>query len=157
MRIARFLLAAALLVVCVGFIWGNSFMSPEESSQFSEAVARVVLRGLTAMFGAGSGIVGFVGKYIRKIGHFLEFALLGSVGVLILFILNWLKLHNVAHIAFLVLGVAVADEFIQLFSSRGSSVADVVLDFAGGITGMLMMLAIVSIIRAVFRRIRGHA
>lgn len=131
--------------------------SPEESARRSEAVARIVLRYLTTIFGAGSGIVRFVSIYIRKIGHFLEFAMLGATGILILFVLNWLNIHNVVHIASLVLAVAVADETIQIFSSRGSSVADVVLDFAGGVTGIVLMLILAGLVRGLYRRIRGYA
>ena len=61
---------------------------------------------------------------IRKLAHFLEFAILGVI------------LCNVyaatGYILFLGLAVAVSDEYIQLHSpGRSALVTDVILDFSG--------------------------
>lgn len=155
-RVARIMLALALLGACVWFIWSNSMQSPEASARRSELVAAYVGRVLSAIFGAQSGIVAFAQTHIRKIAHALEFALLGFTSVMMLAILNKVTISNLAHAAFLVLLVAVADETIQIYSNRGSSVADVVLDFAGGIGGILIACVVFIAIRGLFRMIRGN-
>jgi len=46
---------------------------------------------------------------------------------------------------------AVTDEFIQSFTGRGSSVRDVVLDFCGALTGMLLTFLLAELIRSLKR------
>ena len=40
---------------------------------------------------------------------------------------------------------AVIDEFIQIYTFRGSSVRDVVIDFAGYFTGTVLVLLVLSV------------
>ena len=44
------------------------------------------------------------------------------------------------------LAVAVTDETIQIFSGRGSQVLDVVLDFSGALTGILLVSLLIPLI-----------
>lgn len=69
---------------------------------------------------------------IRKLAHFLEFAILGVI------LCNVYAAFGVSHrtatgyILFLGLAVAVSDEYIQLHSpGRSALVTDVILDFQG--------------------------
>ena len=69
---------------------------------------------------------------IRKLAHFLEFALLGVI------LCNVYAAFGVSHrtatgyILFLGLAVAVTDEYIQLHApGRSALVTDVILDFSG--------------------------
>ena len=69
---------------------------------------------------------------IRKLAHFLEFAILGVIlcNVYVAFGVS----HRTAtgYILFLGLAVAVSDEYIQLHSpGRSALVTDVILDFSG--------------------------
>lgn len=148
----RVLLAVALLAACILFIWSNSLKPPDVSAQFSKRVAEVLYRLLSPLFGAGSWIVRFTQTYIRKIGHAVEFAMLGVTLVTMLAVLGRVRGHFIAHAAFVVLMVAVADETIQFFTGRGSSVLDVVLDFAGGLGGILVALAVCALVRALSGR-----
>ena len=49
---------------------------------------------------------------------------------------------------------AVTDEFIQSFTGRGSSVRDVMLDFSGALTGILLTVFLSAIIKKCNRKSR---
>lgn len=151
----RILIALALLGLCIWFIWSNSLQPPEVSARRSEAVAAYVTAILSRLFGRQSGIVAFAYTYIRKIAHAVEFALLGATSVAMLAVLGRVKGSTIVYTAFMVLLVAVADETIQMFTGRGSSVADIVLDFAGGLAGLFIALLIFALLRGLFRRMRA--
>ena len=154
-KLLRIVLALALLGLCVAFIWSNSLQSPEASASRSEAIAAFITPILSNIFGPQSSIVSFVYFRIRKIAHALEFAMLGMTSIAMLGILGRIKASTTVYAAFMVLLVAVTDETIQLFTNRGASVADIVLDFAGGIAGILIALIFYGIIRGIVRRIRS--
>lgn len=154
LRILRYLLAFALIGLCVSFIWYNSFQPPAVSAEFSRRVAAILGSVSGRIFGAHSGITAFLQENVRKIAHAVEFAALGGTSILTLWILGWVNGHTVVHAASFVLFVAVADETIQIFTGRGSSVADVVLDFAGGVGGILLMLILYAVVRRIFRLFR---
>lgn len=148
----RFFFAFLLLAACIWLIWSNSMQSPEASAARSRYVAELLGRFLGGIFGAQSSLVVFAQTHVRKIAHAVEFALLGVTSVAMLAILGRVNIHMVVHAAFLVLLVAVADETIQVFTNRGASVLDVVLDFAGGLAGLSLALLVYGGIRAIFRR-----
>jgi len=87
---------------------------------------------------------------VRKLAHFLQFALLGFL--LTATIQCWfgkIKPH-VFMILFCGLSIAVTDEFIQLFvDGRSSQVDDIILDFVGFIFGMLLYIGIAQLLRAI--------
>ncbi|MDR0898627.1 MAG: VanZ family protein, partial [Oscillospiraceae bacterium] len=84
--------------------------------------------------------------------HAVEFAALGAAAVLLLTALRRVHAHMLLHAAGAVLAVAVADEAIQIFTGRGAMVQDVLLDFAGGMVGLLVMLLLRAVFRAIFWR-----
>jgi VanZ family protein len=94
---------------------------------------------------------------LRKVAHFSEYALLGFLLTsLLLFIGRYLK-RMAKWIAWVIPPVfcllyAISDEIHQIFSNRGASVKDVMIDFAGAVTGILLLRAILGMIRAAKRR-----
>ena len=126
-----------LAVVVTAFIWQQSTVPPEESAEISDGVRDVVVE---AVGGEETAIGSFFDRFVRKIAHFVEFSLLGlciggyfwechSLGTL---------LARLAAGAF----VASMDEFWQLFTGRGASILDVLLDLSGYATAcVLLMLA----------------
>lgn len=83
-------------------------------------------------------------KHVRKAAHFCEFALLGAC----LAAMKLLTKHpSVSMILFTSLAVAVTDEAIQMLSDRTDSVKDILIDFGGAVTGMVicMMIHVVAI------------
>ena len=131
-----------LSVLLIVFIWGNSILSPSSSDQNSN----VVREWLIAVFGSTSGFAIFVETYVRKIAHFTEYGLLGTVLMLTVGLYKNFSWQRLANLYAAGLTVAVADESIQLLSGRGSMVRDVLLDMCGflilsgvafGIAGLL--------------------
>lgn len=123
-------MAAAFILLCI--IWGHSMMPPAVSSAESDWVAGLMdawlpLERLTF--------------WVRKAAHFTEFAAWGAVAFLNLRRFSAYRLQAFFNTLFAGLFVAVVDEFIQLFSGRGSLVSDVVLDFCGCLFGALVCVA----------------
>ena len=134
-RKRRNIILGLLVLLTLAFIWGNSLLPREESQEIS--------RGLLAELCA---VLENVGLYIdpqndhwlRKLAHFGEFGLLGAELALLLCLNRRQSVQGFINCAFAGLAVAVTDEALQLISNRGSQVQDVLLDFAGFVTGLLV-------------------
>lgn len=119
-----------LLIVFVAFIFYNSTMPATQSHQAS-SLAGSIITGMGKWFGIDVPQQNLEHN-IRKLAHFLEFAILGLI--LCRIYPAWGVSHRTAtgYILFLGLAVAVTDEYIQLHSpGRTALVTDVVLDFTG--------------------------
>lgn len=131
LRNKRFL--AVLVALILVFIWGNSLLSKEVSGAISDFIQYNI-------FGfSGGGTNGTVNSTpIRKLAHFMEFAVLGSALSLIFY--DKAKRYYAAF--FLAAAAACTDETIQIFSHRGNSIKDVLLDCCGAAFGILVVRAI---------------
>lgn len=113
------------------FIFWNSMQNAAESTALSESV---------------QNIIGSREPLIRKVAHFLEFALLGS---LMCINFSWSKPpYRIPYVGVALIGLltACSDETIQIFSpGRSSQLTDVWLDFAGYIFGASTILALLAI------------
>ena len=132
-----------VLILTLAFIWGNSLLSREQSSDESAWVLQLVTPVLELFVGKGR----VTEHLVRKLAHFTEFALLGFE---LLFWFSPLRqkgrealLLAMAHGLF----AALADETIQLFSARGAQLQDVWLDFAGVTAGAAFALIVVKLFR----------
>lgn len=126
--------------------------SSELSALRSQKVADILGRIMGSVLGADNALTIFAQLHVRKIAHAVEFAMLGITLDLMLAILGKINGHTVAHAASVILAVAVADETIQLFTGRGASVSDIVLDFAGGMAGLVLTLVLFGVLRLLFGR-----
>ena len=138
-------IALILILAVIGtlvFIFSNSLKTKDDSSEQSSEIA-----------GAIKPIVDPDNKvpkdifehYVRKCAHFSEFALLGFELILLLYALCQRKLKSIPPSGYVSVVLAFSlcallDETIQLFSERGSSVTDVWIDIAGGISGCAVSL-----------------
>lgn len=121
-------LAGALTLAWFGLIWGNSFLPGEDSAAVSGFVGEL----LSKIFGPKVLEATFL---LRKLAHFAEFSILG--GLLAWNAKLWRRSYSLSALTGLL--VAMADETIQLFSpGRASIVADVWIDFAGVLMGLLL-------------------
>jgi VanZ family protein len=125
-----------LLIIMVAFIFYNSSLPAAQSNGASSLLASYVA-GIAKMLHI-SLPAGNLNYNIRKFAHLFEFFMLGII------LCNTYSEFHVAkrtangYIFFLSLAVAVADEYIQLFSAgRSSLVTDVVLDFGGAFVAWL--------------------
>ena len=131
----RLRLCAALIVVNLCFIWGNSLLPGEISGAISDAVKNL-LRWCLSFLGLPPG-GGGGGGLLRKVAHFTEFACLGGL-------FTWL-FSMLRRPAWLALGcgflAACVDEIIQIFvPDRGPGVIDVLIDTAGVAVGVTLLL-----------------
>lgn len=130
---------ACIAVIC--FIFSNSVAGRDASnnlsSGLSQAIYKLVSTLISVSFDAFHGLV-------RKAAHFAEFAALGASLWMTMQSARLLGggLHTAA-VLFTSLAVAVADEFIQSFTGRGSAVGDVILDFAGALVGIVITAVII--------------
>ena len=133
----RLALLSLLILLTLGFIWGNSTVGIPESREASLSLLERLSPVLDALFGPGT----ITHHILRKAAHFTEFALLGAELRLLFLLLGQRGPQGLANTLFGGLAAAVADETIQIFSDRGSQVSDVVLDFSGALFGALAVMA----------------
>ena len=79
-------------------------------------------------------------KYIRKFAHGFEFLVLSLIIFLTLKSFDIKNRECIIYTLFIVLLYAVIDEYRQLYiPGRNSSVRDIVIDFIGGIVGVVIL------------------
>ena len=123
-----------LIFMTLAFIWGHSCLSREASGNESDAV-RELLEGIIGTEGA---FARFVGIYIRKIAHFTEFAVLGVEMTLLTYLTTKSGIRELGGCVAFGPIVAVIDETIQIFSGRGSSLFDIMIDTCGYLSAFLV-------------------
>ena len=131
----------------LAFIWGNSFLPREESTEISDETMGIMQSVLNFIFGTG-GITLSEG-FVRKLAHFSEFFALGVEFSLLVISLN--KETYKSNLTLLPIGLIVAtiDESIQLLSDRSADVLDVLLDFCGYLTAVAVFLIIFAVRRKI--------
>lgn len=123
---------AAVTVTC--FIFGNSVQSIETSSAQSGRIVGIIASFFVRMgIGFDTGTLTYI---VRKLAHVTEFMLQGIM-LANCFDLPYRK--RIVYILFLGLFTACTDEYIQVFSGRGSMVQDVFIDFFGTILGTVIV------------------
>ena len=144
--IGTVLLLLAVLAA-LAFIWGNSLDSAVESSLKSGRMRELIQPLLELLVGQGN----VTDHLVRKLAHFTEFAVLGALLLLLTAAAFRVRLQSVVNCLFFLTVAALTDETIQIFTGRGPQVQDVWLDVAGGTAGLLAMLALVWLLRCLFR------
>ena len=132
------IITALLLILWVAFIFSNSMDNADASTLKSGAVLALLRRILGS---EGTALTEFI---VRKTAHFTEFAIEGVLLFLVV------KGYTTRPLRFLgwPLMTALTDETIQLFSlGRSSQVTDVWIDFAGVVTGTLLVFLVQAIVR----------
>ena len=130
-----------IMAATLGCIWQQSTLPPASSSEVSGGVLAL----LSPLFGGSDGVIGaFLSRYIRKIAHFTEYAILGLEGEAFLAGRRSVA-ATAASVAFGALAGAV-DETIQIFTGRGPSFFDVLIDLSGYVSAILAVRAIVALI-----------
>lgn len=134
-----------VIAITLAFIWGQSCLSRAQSSAESEAV-----KGWLEGFLIGdTPLTRFIFTYIRKIAHFVEFGILGAE--LCAFTYSCTEMTKKSKLYCVLFGptVAIIDETIQIFSKRGSSITDVLIDSAGYFTFILILSFALILINAI--------
>ncbi len=130
-----FLAAFAAMVL---FIFSNSLKNAEESMEMSDGAISLLaplLDFLDGIFGKADWVL-----IIRKAGHLIEFAALGTLCHCFLFCLESDTGKTfVGFGLFACLMTAVLDEFIQRYTGRTSSVLDILIDLTGALLGFVLV------------------
>lgn len=135
-----------LTILMILFIFLQSMMNADVSHNESAGLTSVVNSWLSTIginFQLANG-------FLRKFAHFFEYAVLGGFTACV----AWTYVHtpkkHIFKMMFVCLATAVADEFIQLYSpGRAGLITDVVLDFSGALSGILIMLLLFFIYRKI--------
>lgn len=144
----RIIVFALLVLITVGFIWGNSMKTKSESAEQSTLVAESLQPVLDPQEKMEKPDFH---DLVRKLAHVTEFFVLGLFAAGFAISLGaYLKKTFVTLPILMTLIVAVGDEYIQHFTGRGSLVTDVVLDFAGALAG----LAAVWLLMWIYKKIK---
>ncbi len=137
----------ALILATLAFIFSNSALTREESSEQSGRVAEL----LKLILPEDTFLGAVIQKYLRKIAHFSEFALLGIFVTLYSISFCEINKKNILLTALFGLLSGSADELLQRFTGRGSMPLDVLIDLSGFIFAMLIVYLIYYIIKT-YRR-----
>ena len=154
-RKAAAMLSLLAVIAAAALIFFFSSQEGQESSQLSGRVTRFVLSLIAPGFTELSAAeqlreIQRWGLMIRKLAHFLEYALLGGLLVNYLrFPQSSKRVRVLTLIAWAVAAVyACTDEAHQLFvSQRAGVVTDVLIDAAGAFTGALLAAVVIKLYR----------
>ncbi len=134
-HIGKILLPAAT-VLWAAFIFSNSLRTGEESGSQSGFVVDMLERALS-FFGIRTEISETV---VRKGAHFAEYFILGTLLLACVRVYRERWKQQIFLPLFWGLLIPVCDEFLQLsVAGRSGQVSDVVLDFSGVLTGVLIL------------------
>jgi VanZ family protein len=136
------ILMGLLCVVWLVVIFYNGTRQGEVSQRSSKEIVKVISKFINiSPIAAERASIKFINAnfYVRKNAHFFQYLVLS---ILICSIVRQLKLCKSSEIflvLFLLLLFPVADEFIQKYiPGRSSSILDIIIDFSGGVLGMLV-------------------
>ena len=133
-------LYAGLSLLIIGFIFYNSLQNGPDSNAASSRVMLLLKPILDPWDRVPEDVFH---RSVRKLAHFTEFCALGLSLSALAGRLIWKKPPMTYYApAILALAVALTDEFIQRFTGRTSSLKDVAIDFAGALTGIVLVTVI---------------
>lgn len=145
-KILRFSLIFLVLATLI-FIFVQSMLPPAQSAEESNKVGEIVGEIIPPETPVGN----YVQINIRKIAHFVEFAILGAeVAFYVMIFERKLTRGLVVYPAAMIL--AFFDESIQMFSGRGPAILDVWIDFSGFCASSLLIFGCSSLILFIMNR-----
>ena len=145
-----------LIILCIfwmGFIAYNTSQTGESSNNTSVFITEGIINKTQVVINnnvnnsdnsliirSDSKFIIKLNKYIRKFAHGFEFLILALMVFLTLKSFDIKNRECIIYTLFIVLLYAVIDEYRQLYiPGRNSSVRDIVIDFIGGIVGVVIL------------------
>ena len=145
--IAWWVIFTFALIGCIVFIFSNSLQIADVSEGASGRVLGI-LQGILRHLGLPGAADRLTMHIVRKLAHFCEYLL---EGFLLMLCLRVYTRHFFKHVSWPMLGgllTALTDETIQLFvPGRSGQVTDIWIDFSGVMTGLLVGLILLGLIR----------
>lgn len=134
------IIAFIITIFVISFIFIHSTMPADQSSTESQFVLNI-LQPFLSLFNSGKPVSE---HFVRKLAHFSEFTILGVMLTVCAYSFRRKKTYKLfPGIAGAGLLTALIDETIQLnIIGRAGMITDVWIDFAGVLTGTLIMLII---------------
>lgn len=147
-RIFMILITSAL----IAFAFVHSSMPSDVSGAESEATMEF-FQSILNFFGISIELTDHI---VRKLAHFTEYTAMGIMMMNTVYSFNKEKAYIFfPHILFCGLFTSVIDETIQLnVPGRAGMITDVLLDFSGVVTGIIIMFAILTIYKAIRKKRR---
>ena len=146
-----------LLLMMFGTIFNFSNQNGDKSGSLSREITETVTKNINSIQKLEQSekekVLNKIEHYIRKLAHF---SLYFTVGVLTISLMSTYDLKNLKRIG-ISLGIsalyAMTDEFHQLFiPNRSASIFDVLIDSSGALTGILITLLIISIVKKIIKK-----
>ncbi len=146
-----------LLLMMFGTIFNFSNQNGDKSGSLSREVTETVTKNINSIQKLEQSekekVLNKIEHYIRKLAHF---SLYFTVGVLTISLMSTYDLKNLKRIG-ISLGIsalyAMTDEFHQLFiPNRSASIFDVLIDSSGALTGILITLLIINIVKKIIKK-----
>lgn len=143
-----------MLLMMFGTIFNFSNQNGEKSGSLSREVTETVTKNINSIQKLEQSekekVLNKIEHYIRKLAHF---SLYFTVGILTISLMCTYDLENLKRIG-ISLGIstlyAATDEFHQLFiANRSASIFDVFIDASGALSGILITLLIINLIRKI--------
>ncbi len=154
--------ALILLILLYLMIFFLSSEDAESSSDISTRVTKALLQFYYSIKGSGESqqnmgyVVSTTEGFIRKLAHFAEYAGVGFLSYSIVAAWYGTGWKGRLFVLLQLLLSSGADEFHQYFvPGRNASVKDVMLDLAGGIAGMIVILLWVFLWKRLDSRLRA--
>ena len=124
-----------LVILTISYIFFNSFQPSEISNARSGKIVEFISIIINNKIPKET-----LNIIIRKLAHGTEFAVLGIfLGLLTREISKKRKQIMISFPLLISLCTAATDEFIQSFNNRSESITDVIIDFGGAISGLLIL------------------
>lgn len=149
----RYICPVLLLLLMVGIFCFSAQTADEstaESSRFCLLAAKLLFSDFAEWSASmQAGVVEGLTFAVRKAAHFTEYALMGFLWYVWLSEKRWNVLISFGATAF----YAVTDEFHQLFvPGRSCELRDVLVDSAGGLTGILAAFVVLCVVHCIRRK-----
>ena len=134
------LILIILILATLSFIFVQSMIPREESGKQSDAVGDIVADIVPPETKPGA----FLQINIRKVAHFIEFALLGAE--VSLYVLLFMRRGIFVYLSLLIAPLpALVDETVQIYSGRGPSMKDVMIDSAGFLSAAVIFYTVYAV------------
>lgn len=139
-----------LLLLCTVFIFSNSLKDSEASHKDSDVIVEIVEDVADKIQPENNVDWNYI---VRKSAHLTEFFILGVLSMLLALQIikkRWMAMLTVA--SFVIL-IATTDEIIQIFSGRSSMFSDVLIDTAGALVGIGVVLLLYQVALNIKRKV----
>ncbi|MFC2145630.1 VanZ family protein [Actinomycetota bacterium] len=136
-----------LIILCISFIFLNSFMNADQSKEESGRIVKAIEKVVNTLYkdNTPEKVTRFLkttfNNILRDLAHFLEFLILGILTMLYSYRFKSTVFKRVSLVLFFCILIALIDEIIQFFSpGRAMELYDLLLDSSGSIIGIILIL-----------------